>query len=312
MEWFEFIPTDTIFFRGAEPMEMGESHTSKLNFPPPLSTIIGAVRTMILKQNKVPFRKYYSGDIDKKILEITGKFNEKAGFNLIGPYFKIDNDVYIPAPYNWYFEKKNKDNKKIEIIKSEKIDCEFIKTDKEELYWAKNVNDEVETLGGKWIKIQDISKKNGEEIEYKTNTDLFVTELRTGIALETKARNARKGHIYQFNHIRFKKGVSMIYSIDKDLPLSEKGVLQLGAEQRFGGYSKVREIIFPENKGSGLYMSLSMIEKSDQANDAVVATGKPVYLGGWDLKKGFHKPMVGYYPAGSVFNKKFNDNLIEI
>ena len=58
----------------------------------------------------------------------------------------------------------------------------------------------------------------------------------------------------------------------------------------------------------GIYENHNLIE----TNDAAVATGKIQYLGGWDMKKGFHKPMKGYFPAGSVFNKKLNDNFIEL
>jgi CRISPR-associated protein Cmr3 len=57
-------------------------------------------------------------------------------------------------------------------------------------------------------------------------------------------------------------------------------------------------------------LSLSIIEGTDEANHAVVATGKIQYLGGWDLHKGFHKPMRGFFPAGTVYNKKLNNNFV--
>ncbi len=99
--------------------------------------------------------------------------------------------------------------------------------------------------------------------------------------------------------------------MDKDLPISDNGVLNLGAEQRFGLYTKIPGINF--NVGSsGFFMSVSQTAGTEQANESVVATGKIQYQGGWDIKKGFHKPMTGFFPPGSVFSKKLDDNFIEI
>ena len=60
------------------------------------------------------------------------------------------------------------------------------------------------------------------------------------------------------------------------------------------------------------YLSLSILEGNEEANASVVATGRILYFGGWDLKTGFHKPMKGFFPAGTVFNKKINNNCIAI
>ena len=45
MNWYDFTPQDTLFFRGAEPAVMGESHAASMIFPPPAHTIAGAMRT---------------------------------------------------------------------------------------------------------------------------------------------------------------------------------------------------------------------------------------------------------------------------
>jgi CRISPR-associated protein Cmr3 len=99
----------------------------------------------------------------------------------------------------------------------------------------------------------------------------------------------------------------------KTLPLKDEGILKLGAEQRFGYYKNIKNIELDSISSSeNLFISLSLIKGDEESNNHIVSTGKIKYIGGWELKKKFHKDMVGYYPAGTVFNKKLNDNFIKI
>lgn len=309
MNWYSFKPADTLFFRGAEPMNIGENHTATANFPPPARTLKGALRTAILKQNKIPIDHYYDNNIDAELLDIIGPADKKAGFSVISPLFELDKTIYVPAPYSWFFDKDDGEKEKVEIYKSRLIKTGLIKTSLKNIFWAKGQKGELKTLGGKWISLSDLySGKNivsGKEIHC-----FYDVENRTGIALDSN-RSVRAHHLYSFSHARLNKNVQLIFGVDKDLPISDNGVLNLGAEQRFGLYGKIPEINL--NKGSsGLFMSVSQAAGTEKTNEAIVATGKIQYQGGWDMKMGFHKPMTGFFPPGSVFNKKLNDNFIEI
>lgn len=306
---YEFKPVDTLFFRSSEPMVMGENHTSNFNFPPPAHTIEGSIRTYFYKINKV------------KYSEIVKVGEKKGSFNVIGPFFKENDKIFLPAPYNWFMEKQKdkvwknckkeekEEIKKIKVIKSNKINTDIIKLSNNDIYWVKPTDKEIETLGGKWILFSDLFG-NKEEVEIRSSSDFFIQEYRTGIALE-EDRKVREGHIYAFTHARIKENVSIIFGIDKELPLEDGTVLTLGAEQRFGKLKKIDYELNFDTNGS-LYMNLSIFEANSNANKCVVATGKPLYLGGWDLAKGFHKPMRGYFPAGSVFKEKLDTNFINI
>ncbi|MEN6433162.1 MAG: hypothetical protein ABFD06_09870, partial [Smithella sp.] len=81
--------------------------------------------------------------------------------------------------------------------------------------------------------------------------------------------------------------------------------------QRFGEYKKLDNVTFPNGK-TGLFMTLSVLPGNENANSHCIATGRLLYYGGWDLHRGFHKPMKGYFPAGSVFKEKINDNCIAL
>ena len=309
MNWYSFEPADTLFFKGAEPMNMGENHTTTANFPPPVRTLEGALRTAILKQNEIPVDKYYANNIDSELLDVVGQADQEAGFSVIGPLFKLDDTIYVPAPYSWFFDKDDAEKEKVKIYKSHLINSRLIKTALKNLFWAKGEQGELKTLGGKWISLYDLFSQNNI-VPKKEIHDFYNVENRTGIALDSN-RSVRAHHLYSFSHARLNKNVKLIFGLNKDLPISGKGVLKLGAEQRFGVYQKEPDIGL--NQGaSNIFMSLSQVPGFNEANDAVIATGKIQYLGGWDMKKGFHKPMTGFFPPGSVFNKKLNDNFIEI
>jgi len=312
INWYGFTPVDTLFFRGAEPMNMGENHAVSHVFPPPAHTLSGALRTTVLIQNNIPFKSYGHGDAPGQIIEAIGKAGEPAPFSLAGPLFMKGDDVYVPAPYSWFAEKAKAGNDKgddVPVIKGRVLKSRLIKTKTDCLVWARGSRDETVSLGGTWIKAGGILSDR-PAVEVKKSNDFFETESRTGIALETN-RRARKGHLYTFNHARLKKDVSLVFGVDRNLPLAERGVLKVGAEQRFGWYEKLAgELLEPTQDGDA-FMSLSIVEGTEEANDSVIATGKILYFGGWDLNIGFHKSMKGFFPAGTVFDKK-HDNCIAI
>lgn len=311
MDWYKFTPVDTLFFRGAEPMNIGENHTTSRVFPPPAHTLSGALRTAVLIQNNVLFEEYGRGNIPSNILEAIGQAGKTAPFSLVGPLFMQDKAIYVPAPYNWFMDKEG-DSRKARIISGRPVKSPLLKSERPEFLWAKGENTEMVSIGGMWIEKSHL--QSGEaDIEVKRCEDFFENEPRTGIALE-KSRRVREGHLYSFNHARLNKNVSIVFGVDKPLPIADQGALKVGAEQRFGWYEKLgsETVDLDFSRPGDLFMSLSVVEGLKEANSAVIATGKIQYYGGWDLKIGFHKPMTGFFPAGTVFNKNLNSNFLTI
>jgi len=317
IDWYKFEPADTLFFRGSEPMILGENHSATPIFPPTPNTIAGALRTTVLIQNGIDFKKYKADDFnDDKIISSIGKHNDKPPFGVVGPLFSYENEIFIPAPYSWYMDsdfKKmlHKDLKAtIKPIKNFLLNSDLIKTNREKLFWAKPENNELLSMGGYWISLDNFNK-NSDELDLYNINYFADFEQRTGIALND-SRMVRDGHIYSFNHARLKEDCEIIFGVNKKLPIDNEGILKLGAEQRFGRYKKLELNMELPNSDCDTYLSLSVLPKSDKANNSVIATGKILYFGGWDLAKGFHKPMIGYFPAGSIFDNKINENLIGI
>ncbi|GAB6267355.1 MAG: hypothetical protein STSR0002_00950 [Smithella sp.] len=318
MNWYNFTPQDTLFFRGAEPAVMGESHTATMIFPPPAHTIAGAVRTAVLTQNGIDYKKYNAGTLSPEqdsIFAAIGKSGEESPFDILGPLFFKDNKLWVPCPYVWFAEKKDKQNidlRKRAITVSARLGKNaLLKTaSSEALFWAKGNN--LDTLGGGWVCLDELCKSS-EEKTILENSDFFTSEIHTGIALDVKStrRSVRKSHLYSFVHARLCHGVALAFGVTRKLPLTDTGALKLGAEQRFGEYKKIDNINFPSGK-TGLFMTLSVLPGDENSNSHCIATGRLLYYGGWDLHRGFHKPMKGYFPAGSVFKEKINDNCIAL
>lgn len=359
MKWYLIEPIDTLFFRTAEPMDIGESHDAKNIFPPTTQTIIGAFRTLALLQNNISFKDYYEGNVKQEILDKIGTWDNEYPFEVVGPFFKLKDKYFVPSPYCWYKNEeesnKNEENndkveskaykisngnenlKDINIILPKiinKNDYNFIEMQNEKVLWV-NKKD-VENIGGKYYvllddfincnkKITEIHDKNENISEKKdltfsikilSNKDIFEIENRTGIALEKDSRKARESHIYFFPHIRFKKDVWLVVGLSSDLPISNEGIIEIGAEKRKAYYKEISEFSnLWENINkikSEFFMSLSNIEGGENVDNYLISTGKIKYLGGWDLKKGFHKPLKGYYPQGSIFSKKISQSFIPV
>lgn len=107
MKWYEYVPSDTLFLRGSEPMVSGTSFETTQIFPPSVSVIAGAVRTAVLAQHQVSIGQYKQGD---PVWEKIGKFGEKALFKILGPLLKSRDSLFVPAPFTWFTENKFTDS----------------------------------------------------------------------------------------------------------------------------------------------------------------------------------------------------------
>jgi len=311
MKWYQFSPSDTLFFRGAEPLAAGMDYEVSLAFPPSTSVISGAIRNAILAQKNISIEAYKNGH---EISALIGAYGEEAPFKIIGPLLRYEGDDLIPAPYTWFFESDAKGSD-INIIKPLKIDMQTreklgLKTAGKLGCWPASSN-AVKSIGGSWILLQFLSGNKtrfgaGRSIFMPANgmDKLYSVEPRTGIAMHSN-RTVIESQLYTSRHIRLNRQVSMIWGIDQDCGLNKQGVLSLGGEQRFGAYHELdKPPDFPE--GGEQFLCLSPIPVNDASSEALIGSGEIIYRGGWDMAKQCHKDMVGYYPAGSVFNKNIN------
>jgi len=313
--WYEFNPSDTLFFRGSEPLDPGINYQTELVFPPAPSVISGAMRTAVLSQKNISIQDYKKGhEIDDTI----GKYGEDAPFSIIGPILKKENIYYLPAPFTWFTE-DNSYQKKIAVLVAEQLDKDLldtlnIKAKSAITHWAKH-NQDIKSIGGNWLSLEALKNKRNRldtktELLFKERKDtpMFRVENRTGIEIDT-CRAVKESKIYNARHIRLEKDISLVWGVDRECSLAQEGVLTLGGEQRFGRYETMQKPpVFPDD--GARYLALGPVEVNDNSQTHLVAAGKIIHRGGWNLKKRFHKPMKPYYPPGSVFSDKVTGNCI--
>ncbi|MEZ0329224.1 MAG: type III-B CRISPR module-associated Cmr3 family protein [Dissulfuribacterales bacterium] len=329
MTWIEINPIDTLFFKGAESMVAGENHEVDTMFPPMPDTIIGAIRTAIMKQKGVEPAEYLTyPEQFLKEYPIVGK-PDNPGFNLTGPLFQTESGVLLlPTPANWFADPPDQ-HKKEEWGESSPVQTAEPLTGSPlglvgsvaAPFWVKYPKcSDMKSLSGWWVTpatfeavrngkdilfIKDLAKLQSDKPAILPASALFCREERVGIAL-TSERTAREGHLYSTTHVRLRGDINLLIGINSDhgLCLSNEGILQLGGEQRMCRYRIIESFDLPEDINGRYQLALGPIAMSSLSQDMAQcprASGKLLRVGGWDMAKGFHKPMSAWLPHGTVF-----------
>jgi len=340
-QWLKLEPLDTLFFRGGEPMEAGETQdTGKPIFPPAPTTVIGALRTAILVQNGVDIEKVTKlkddEDLDPDRLPFWGT-PQKSGFRTVGPIFCVGNTALFPAPANWFYKPtKHKNGNKIRVFVALPKNDFPAKTGKRLLWCVKDppAEDLDRMSGFFWVTKGALELKNERfvlDVEKDVNNihsdkpcairiyDLVSFEDRVGIARDNISRAVRQGHLYATRHVRLKPGVSLIVGLDKPLcpsHIGSNGILQFGGEGRIVRYELMKDPPQLPMLRRGFWLALSPISwelaSSCELINKAYISGKLFRVGGWDMRKGFHKPVETYFPIGAVFFANMDPRLPEL
>ena len=183
---------------------------------------------------------------------------------------------------------------------------------------------------------------NANEIANKTRvkTEIFEIERKVGIKLDKSTKSAEENYLYSASHIRLKEGFGFLVEVNNDNNLlPNQGYLRLGGDTRVAEFKEIdfdlssitEDIVnrLPElNKDFLLEFILltPAIFKNGWYPDflnnndgflkgelgGVILTlksavlGKPLYIGGFDLAKGYPKEMKKAVPAGSVYYFKID------
>ena len=327
MKWYAFDPCDTLFFKGAEPMEAGENHYAKTLFPPPANVLQGAIRTAWLVQNKVAFSDY-SRDKSPAVVQAIGEPGKPAPFTVAGPLLMREEITLAPMPAHWFFPKESIPEHapavpggEVRVIRAAPPEAKVsealgIRTNAGRLPWICEGED-AERPESAWVALDALASDSfipGRDL-FRSSW-LFAVEPHTGIALErtgegSMMRTAKDGNLYTAQHVRLAPGTRILFGLDREIGLADNGVLTLGGEQRIGQYRCMNNVKLPGNDGPK-WLALGAVEATAESTTALFASGKMHYLGGWDFVRFFHKPMVACYPCGAVFLRKINETMIPV
>lgn len=318
--WYQLTPVDTLFFRGAEPLEAGQPSRDTL-FPPPVSVIQGALRTAVLKQRGVTFAEYKASHCPHDVLEGIGACGQPASFHVTAILLARRGTIYVPCPANWFVEKEQLP----EGARPTLIGRTILRAAPPESAAASlrldssagadlpmvRAND-AQPLTGHWLRLDCLSTPPTTITadDLLAPGELYDLEPRTGIAIDCK-RNVEQGKIYSAAHIRLRQDVTLIVGIDRDIGLADKGFLTLGGEQRMCGYTRRQAPNLPE-KSASMFVTLAPVELTAEMLPDVFAASRPVTLAGWDLANGFHKATTTWLPAGAVLTLNINESCVPL
>jgi CRISPR-associated protein Cmr3 len=316
----EITPLDTLFFRDGKPFSWGEETWAEGIFPPYPSTLYGALRTLWFAANIKELKKAKAPDDPTKNIKINGIF------------IKRHRILYFPIPMDFVKKKKNKENKifllsflkNYEFFTNLNVNFQFLSTTKV---------DEIETPSGllsfSVLKQYLLGKINKDEVAFLSNEKFYKVEPKIGIARNrvTHTVDSEEGKLYRVNMIRFKRDVSLIIDVETNgINLPERGLKKLGGEGRGVFFKRIeeekRKILKEEIKEElkdkihkssrfKLYLLTPAIFENGYLPKEIYGglklklvgciCGKPVCVGGFDVKHKKPKTMYRAVPAGSVY-----------
>lgn len=346
--FLHIAPTDYFFFRDSKPFDAGVDSFAKTLFPPPPSTVYGAVRTAILVSKGIDLNSFLSGN-ETEVTEVVGKPYQYGTLKLAGPWLaKLSEDKlieYFPPPLSLVIDNENRfvflkpDSAQSEIITNLNPKLRLPTADSIELT---NLSSAISSTEAVKILIGDI-----DCIEEKRER-LFERVYKVGIKRNTQTRTVlEQGALYTIQMLSFNPdldgqlGVACLVSHGELLP--EQLLIKFGGESRVARATKVMNSSFIDslknavdkivekilaNRQFFIWLITPAIFKNgfipDFVNPESLEGELPILsqeksnqtlkvkllslvsksfqaIGGFDLAKGFVRPLYRAVPAGSVY-----------
>lgn len=296
-----------------------ESWTSGL-FPPPPSVLYGALRT-----------GYFSAHPDEitraaSFYDANMNGDPTARLKITGLVIKHgEKDRYFPVPLDLVQSKKQTKPLLLKRINNPKGTSSILS----EILTSEEIFESYPA--GSMIRFDGLETylkgSAGEAPTIKEASFFRVGEAKTGIARTPATGSVKEGHLYRVEMIRMKSNTSILCEFNN---LSvDSTLIKLGAEAKAAAIHPSEYKLFPppglskenETENFKLYLSTPAIFKQGWLPEWIdpenmqglmpatqirvqliaAAIGKPIYLGGFDMKKKRFKPMRKAVPAGSVY-----------
>lgn len=315
---------DTLFFRDGRPFNMGDESWATGIFPPPPSVLYGVLRSAFLSQ---------AGFNERNIA--------RSGKLIIRQLFlerESDGELLFWAPYDCVVKDKNDRRRKegfLLQLQDRKAVANYDERLSHQLVAPKGEDGrrlEVETLGGGEYLVSQADFKGylqrqapPEEISISKYISM---EPKIGIGRSNKTRVSAESQLYRVGMQRLagtgKGGEKINLIIEfEGIELASEGLLKIGGEGKSAAYESCDEdFALPSPGLSGglfkLYLATPALFANGWLPDwldekgigtyaglelrlIAAAIGKPLSIGGFDIKKKTPKPMLKAVPVGSVY-----------
>lgn len=326
MNFIKLKSLDTLFFRTGRPFTMGEETWAEIVFPPFPSTLYGALRSFLIFQRGT-LTEFESGNFKNEL----GTLNEKGTLKIKGPLLLKD-ELLFPCPLDLVRDKSNKELQLLEFLSKPRLFISDYPLNNVLINKSiKNVDEPSGFLTS--IELADYLQCKKDRYSSIEDSNLFVYENKTGIARDRETLTSREGFLYRIPMVRLKEDVYLAVKVEGVREFPASGVLQLGGEGKGASFEKTDDLFNSlrnikldfKNRFFKIYLATPAIfekgwlpewinEKSFEGeyNGIKVklvgcSIGRSLDVGGWDIAKKRHKPLLKAVPQGSVYYFKIMD-----
>ncbi len=320
--WIEIEALDTLFFKDGKPFSMGEETWADGIFPPAPSVVHGALRSAYMSQiNQSVTLANEPGDQSKKL-------------SIENYCLSINNFLHYPLPLDLVLKKRRTRIDKIKEQNDNQYYVHLLKLKENKFFSSHSKipfllthDEEVERIEGGYIEKTELESYlacENESFSAKKIGQIVTEEPKVGIGRNDLTSSAQESKLYRVGMKRL-NGIDLAVKIAGIDKFETKGLLKLGGEAKAARYLQVdfKEVDQPEKikKRFKLYLATPALLKKGwipewldeltlkgiypntniQVQMISAAIGKPIAIGGFDMKKKKPKPMLQSVPAGSVY-----------
>lgn len=243
----QFTPLDTWFFREARPHgSVGNSELGSV-FPPPVRTLLGAVRTLM---GDAWFTHHGSGEhkdwrsfaSNTALQSLIGFGDDLGPLRVTGPFLQRNGQRLYPAPANLMVKEKDGKAHYFLLDLGAPVHCDLGRVHLPS--FPQQIPGLTEVVGSKpadkhWLTHQGykavLEGQAPQAKEVLASKDLFTEEARLGIGRDNRRGGVQEGLLYQTRHLRLQKDISVeieLHGIANPSLLPTQTVLRLGGEGR--------------------------------------------------------------------------------
>ena len=243
-----FEALDTWFFREARPHGSVGSSELGSSFPPPVRTLLGALRTLI---GDAWFAKHggdwraFASDGAHPLRALIGFGDDLGPLRASGPFLMLKGQRLHPAPANLMVKEQGGQAHYFLLDLGDPVHCDLGRVrlpsfpgkvpGLHELAGSKPAENCWLTEIGLRAVLQGQAPANTEVVG---KDDLYAEEPRLGIGRDNARQSVQEGLLYQTRHLRLRPGVAVelqLHGLPDAGLLPEQTTLRLGGEGRMAG-----------------------------------------------------------------------------
>lgn len=313
-------PLDTFFFRDGKPFSLGQETWADGTFPPSPSILYGALRAIYFTHHPDEFHKANTSDDLTLNLKIKGVFLE------------ISEQIYLPVPADFVITKDEDEKKTSRLLTV--VQDNNISSKKTRYITTVATNETVEDMENHslFAKADYQDYLNVETIDkLRSRKDYLQNEPKIAFKKNDATMTVDEESLHRVGTQRFKEDDNEKVSIVVDfegLQIPEQGLMKLGGEGKIASYETIDEkdytrieppALTPTDKHFKICLATPALFKQGWLPSWIdektftgefnqlklklltAIVGKPVLVGGFDMKENKPKPMYKAVPAGSVY-----------